>query len=335
MWSATLTLIDTISRRGHDVTVVMPFDGKGAKYKVINTDPEATIMKETDQISGSVVSGEDTKNLSMFQKLIALAIQLNENAFKHPIMQGYLKNPDTKFDIVIVQPLFAGEAGYYLGHRFKAPLATYITAQSHIPQISHAVGQPYNPSYMNFPMLTAIGEMTFFERVLNTFASFMFEHAFRNTYFLSKVNEFLDQKFPGEERPGILEIERNTSLVLQFGHPLILDGWAPMVPNYVQLGMMNCRPGNPFPAGDEVGDFLPADKPLTLEEKLQLQDQVDQACSQESIYLDNSQCRTLCESHMCCFDSSELGCRDYDLMCPFYTSCEMLKFLDNRKGIRG
>ena len=238
----------------------MPFDGKGAKYKVINTDPEATIMKETDQISGSVVSGEDTKNLSMFQKLIALAIQLNENAFKHPIMQNFLKNPDTKFDIVIVQPLFAGEAGYYLGHRFKAPLATYITAQSHIPQISHAVGQPYNPSYMNFPMLTAIGEMTFLERVLNTIASFMFEHAFRNTYFLSKVNEFLDQKFPGEERPGILEIERNTSLVLQFGHPLILDGWAPMVPNYVQLGMMNCRPGNPFPAGDEIGDFLKKSK---------------------------------------------------------------------------
>ena len=86
---------------------------------------------------------------------------------------------------------------------------------------------------------------------------------------------------------------------------------------------------------DEVGDFLPADKPLTLEEKLQLQDQVDQACSFESINLDNSQCRTLCQSHMCCFDSSELGCRDYDLMCPFYTSCEMLKFLDDRKGLRG
>ena len=234
----------------------MPFEAKGAKFKVINTDPEATIMKETDSISGSVVTGEDTKNLSMFQKLLALAIQLNENAFKHPTMQEYLKNPDTKFDIVIVQPLFAGEAGYYLGHRFKAPLATYITAQSQIPQISHSVGQPYNPSYMNFPMLTAIGEMTFFERVLNTIASFFFEHAFRNTYFLSKVNEFLDQQFPGEERPGILEIERNTSLVLQFGHPLILDGWAPMVPNYIQLGMMNCRPGNPFPTGDVIGDFL-------------------------------------------------------------------------------
>ena len=246
----------TLYSRGHDVTVVMPFEDKEAKYNIINSDPDGTIMKETDHISGSVVSGEDTKTVSMFGKLVTLSIQLNENAFKHPIMQEYLKNPGTKFDIVIVQPVFASEAGYYLGYKFKAPIATYLTAQSHIPQISHSVGQPYNPSYMNFPMLPAIGEMTFFERVMNTFASFVFEHPFRHIYFLSRVNEFLDQQFPGEERPSILEIEKNVSLVFQFGHPLILDGWAPMVPNYIQLGMMNCRLGKPFTPGDVIGDFL-------------------------------------------------------------------------------
>lgn len=86
---------------------------------------------------------------------------------------------------------------------------------------------------------------------------------------------------------------------------------------------------------NEDEDFLPDVQPLTVAEKLQLEDQVDQACSQDSISLDSNQCRTLCQLHMCCFDSSELGCKDYDSLCPLYSSCEMLKFLENRKRLRG
>ena len=86
--------------------------------------------------------------------------------------------------------------------------------------------------------------------------------------------------------------------------------------------------------GDD-DDYLSAGQPLTLAEKLEVQDQVDQACSQNSLNLDSSQCRAFCQSHMCCFESYELSCKDYDMMCPFYTSCEMLKFLDNRKRLRG
>mmetsp|Transcript_28482 Transcript_28482/g.48406 ORF Transcript_28482/g.48406 Transcript_28482/m.48406 type:complete len:803 (-) Transcript_28482:1203-3611(-) len=108
-------------------------------------------------------------------------------------------------------------------------------------------------------------------------------------------------------------------------------------PNPSGLDMNN----KPTPVTTVIGnqdvdeDFLPAVQPLTLEEKLEVQDQVDQACSQDTISSGNGQCRTLCQSHMCCFDASELGCADYDLMCPFYSSCEMLKFLNRRKRLRG
>ena len=90
-------------------------------------------------------------------------------------------------------------------------------------------------------MLPFVGEMTFIQRVINTFATFMMEYVLRNTIILSKVNSILDEHFPGIDRPDILELEQNVSVVFQYGHPFILDGWAPMVPNYVQLGMMNCR----------------------------------------------------------------------------------------------
>ena len=73
--------------------------------------------------------------------------------------------------------------------------------------------------------------------------------------------------------------------------------------------------------------FLPPNQPLTLEDKLQLQDQVDQACSDYSINSGNGQCNSLCVAHMCCFDTSQHSCRDYDPLCPFYSSCEKLMFV--------
>jgi hypothetical protein len=44
-------------------------------------------------------------------------------------MQALLNDPDTKFDAVMVIPFFGNEAGYYLAHRFKAPLILYFTGQ--------------------------------------------------------------------------------------------------------------------------------------------------------------------------------------------------------------
>ena len=76
---------------------------------------------------------------------------------------------------------------------------------------------------------------------INTFASFMVEHVMKNILLTKIVDSILDENFPGETRPDLLELEQNVSAVFQFGHPFILDGWTPMVPNFVQLGMMNCR----------------------------------------------------------------------------------------------
>ena len=234
----------------------MPFNVKTDKYKVISTDPEGVLLKELARLTEPVLTKEDTNVVKVFTGLIGLSTQLNDNALSDPKMQELIKDPNTKFDLVMVQPFLASEGGYYLAHRFKAAAATYVTAQSHLPFVSHSVGQPFNPSYISLPMLPFVGELNFIQRVINTFACNMFEYVFRNIVMLRNVNWLLDKHFPGESRPDILELERSVSVVFQFGHPLILDGWAPMVPNYVQLGMMNCRPGIDFAPKDPIGDFL-------------------------------------------------------------------------------
>ena len=203
------------------------------------SDPEQTLMTKLAEATEPIMTGEETNPINAGIKMMNASYNVNDNALSDPEIQKLIKDPNTRFDLVIVQPLINSEAGYYLAHRFKAPIAIWNTAQSHLPFISTAMGQPYNPSYVQMPMLGAIGHMTFFERVINTFVSFMFEHFARNTVMIRNTNLLLDKHFPGEPRPDLLQLEKNVSVAFSFGHPLILDGLAPTVPNYVQLGKLS------------------------------------------------------------------------------------------------
>ena len=76
-----------------------------------------------------------------------------------------------------------------------------------------------------------------------------------------KSNAFLDKQFPNDPpRPSLLALEQNVSLALSFGHPMLLDGYEPTVPNYIHIGMMNCKPPKGFERGDKIGKFIEKSK---------------------------------------------------------------------------
>ena len=52
----------------------------------------------------------------------------------------------------------------------------------------------------------------------------------------------------------MLELEKNASLALSFGHPLIGDGLRPVAPNFVFIGMMNCKDPKPLP--EDLQSFI-------------------------------------------------------------------------------
>lgn len=64
--------------------------------------------------------------------------------------------------------------------------------------------------------------------------------------------------FPGEPRRPLWELEKEVSLGLHHGHPLIMDGLRPVMPNFQFVGMLSCRPPRPLP--QELEDFMAAGK---------------------------------------------------------------------------
>ena len=63
--------------------------------------------------------------------------------------------------------------------------------------------------------------------------------AFRDYYMMPQLEALVDEHFPEEvvgKRPSLLELEKETGLAFQFGHPLLMDSLRPVAPNYVMIG---------------------------------------------------------------------------------------------------
>ena len=183
-----------------------------------------------------------------------------DKCFVHKDVQALLNDPTTKFDAVIVIPFFGNEAGYYLAHRFKAPLILYFTGQVSLSWVDDALGQPHNTAYLPTAVLPFTSDMNFIQRAINTLGNFVFHKIIRNLYILHNVYTVLNKNFPNEEIPDLIELEKNVSLSLSFGHPLLMDGWRPYAPNNVNLGMLNCKGVKNLPPGDKIAQFLDSAK---------------------------------------------------------------------------
>ena len=130
----------------------------------------------TEQQSKALLTHEGAENEKlMVFRLVQSAFDANDNALSDPRLRAEI---DKGFDIVIVSPFIASEAGYYVAERTKAHLVLYATTQVSFSFMNWAMGQPHNPAYMPFAMLDLKLPFTFLERIINTVATASF-HAVR------------------------------------------------------------------------------------------------------------------------------------------------------------
>ena len=91
--------------------------------------------------------------------------------------------------------------------------------------------------------------MSFKARLVNTII-FVGMNLVKNFWIIPKWEEMLDEFYPEDsrpKRPSLLKLEKEAGLALQFGNNFIMDGMRPISPNYVMIGMINCRKGKPLP----------------------------------------------------------------------------------------
>lgn len=247
--STTMTFMpiaEEMARRGHQVTVVNAFGTKTQLPTLTQIKLDFNAVDVLDFSSQMLADNATILGLTttMFEgvgkMMSSWDLIFDELKSKHDFFNGQ------QFDITLVYGFLTNEVGYFVSRKFNSTLVLYSALQSSSITTDWAMGQPHNPAVLPSVGFQFRHPMSFKERVLNTLATMMF-YAARNYLQLPYQERFLARHFPEDEIPSLLELETNAGLTLAFGNPLLQDGLRPVSPNYVMIGMMNCRQGQPLP----------------------------------------------------------------------------------------
>ncbi len=122
-------------------------------------------------MSKQVLEGAGADEFGHIKDLVEGALESNDNALGDKRLRVHL---DKGFDVVVVSPFIASEAGYYLAQRSEAALVLFWTHQTSLSVIDWAIGQPNNPAYLPFVFFDFHHPMTFLQRLINTYATYAF-----------------------------------------------------------------------------------------------------------------------------------------------------------------
>eukprot|EP00095_Tigriopus_kingsejongensis_P005737 maker-scaffold28_size608977-snap-gene-1.14 protein:Tk05737 transcript:maker-scaffold28_size608977-snap-gene-1.14-mRNA-1 annotation:"udp-glucuronosyltransferase 2c1" len=168
-----MPMVEELSRRGHQVTVVMPFAMDESIPNVEAIVVENQMDKVTMEVSNLLL--QNSTSMMPMQKMLWASLDANREALASPALQAHIQSR-TKFDVVIVLAFIANESGYYLAHHFGADLVLYFSGQASLPWMDHALGMAPNPAFVPMIGMSCQHPMTFFQRVKNTVLTLALEH---------------------------------------------------------------------------------------------------------------------------------------------------------------
>ena len=181
-----MQLAEELNNLGHQITVVHP-------YLVPKASPGILQLINDYQSMEAFLEGASIgkmKKEANRASILANATQMkhmNSQALKLPRIQSWIRDSTTKFDAVIVMPMWMNEVGYYLAHKFDASLVLFSSYQVSFPWINEAMGQPTNFAYMPNMFLSYGPQMTFWERLLNTYNGYWFQYVYKDGVILKRI----------------------------------------------------------------------------------------------------------------------------------------------------
>uniref|UniRef100_A0A1B6CQJ1 UDP-glucuronosyltransferase n=1 Tax=Clastoptera arizonana TaxID=38151 RepID=A0A1B6CQJ1_9HEMI len=235
-------ILAALARRGHDVTVVSKFPRTSPLKGYTDIDvrnPETTEVKiNLTKIEIFGILGEE-----VMEKIEEFLIDF-ESVFKRDDFQRLLHG-NVSFDLVITE-VFVSDMFNGVAYKFNAPLVGIISSTV-LPWANDRFGIPDNPSYIRSTFYPGVGEMTFYDRILNTFA-LMISKVFYD-YYISSRDEVISKRYLGSDTPPVKDIVKNTSLLLTNSH-FSLNQARPFPPNVIEISGAHLKQLKPLPQVD-------------------------------------------------------------------------------------
>eukprot|EP00095_Tigriopus_kingsejongensis_P011466 maker-scaffold582_size130280-snap-gene-0.21 protein:Tk11466 transcript:maker-scaffold582_size130280-snap-gene-0.21-mRNA-1 annotation:"udp-glucuronosyltransferase 2c1" len=239
-WNSWQALGIELARRGHNITVIAPFQDK-AMAKFPNVQFFTTNIDVSQAMDSSKVFSGD--KISIFSKYLDVALEAQKAVIQLPEMQRLIREKP-KFDLAIVF-MTSFDAGFHvIKEQLQTPFITFLPA-TRFPSVDLAMGNPINPSYIPLELLNYSQEMSFPQRVVNFIASMLLPLAY--WCFLNNWYAVETQKVLGlEEVPDLFGMTYDAEFLFTNSHP-IYDGVRPINHNTIFLGGLHVREAEALP----------------------------------------------------------------------------------------
>lgn len=261
-WVNMNVIIEELHSRGHEITVMRPFDSWYIKsespyYKSITINSSSGFDKE---LFGSFVMRALSlrrQGASLWTRL-TLEYELMEQFYDMHVMfllmmEGIFKDTklmqslhDAKYDLVLTDPAIGG--GVLLGHRLGLPLVFNVrwTVQGE----GHLAIAPSPLSYVPIPGAELTDKMTFTERVKNML--YYFFSRFQIWYVAeSNYKPFVHRHFGSDVH--YMELFQSADIWLM-RNDFTFEFPRPTMPNVVYMSGFQCKPSKPLPK--ELEEFV-------------------------------------------------------------------------------
>ncbi|XP_043968065.1 UDP-glucuronosyltransferase 2A2-like [Gambusia affinis] len=254
-WVNMNIIIEQLHARGHEVTVLRPFDSWHIKpdslhYKAITVNSSSGF---SEQSFGLFVNRtlELRREGSSFRTHISIVgnllsqsyvmheqvLQMTEGIFEDKALMQSLH--DAKFDLVLTDPAFGG--GVFLGHRLGLPLVFNVRWTIQVE--GHFTIAPSPLSYIPVPGSEMTDRMTFIQRVKNFLiyivTCIQFWYVVEPLY-----PEFVHRHFGKDV--DYIELFQSADIWLM-RNDFTFEFPRPTMPNIVYMSGFQCKPSKPLP----------------------------------------------------------------------------------------
>ncbi|CAB3222586.1 unnamed protein product [Arctia plantaginis] len=242
-------LLKTLAERGHHLTVVsfFPIKDPPANYTTVSLEGLSPLGLETvdlsfyeDDASATVLSLLGIKQIYQqfmdFQPLSDLALDVCSKLVDFQPLAEVLQK---SYDIILVET-FNSDCMLGLAHVYglKAPFVSLLTS-SMMHWCPDRIGVTDNPSYVPILSSEFTSEMSFMQRLENTFMNVYYKIWYRYAIQL-KEKAMIEKRF-GRRIPDLQDLGKNvTAMMLNTFHSL--NGVRPLLPGVIEVGGMHLDP---------------------------------------------------------------------------------------------
>uniref|UniRef100_A0A2H8TSU3 UDP-glucuronosyltransferase 1-3 n=1 Tax=Melanaphis sacchari TaxID=742174 RepID=A0A2H8TSU3_9HEMI len=229
-----------LANRGHNVTVVSTFAVKNPPINYTQIVPKYKINL------GPIMDAvrDSYKYLFLLDDIYlrnVITLDITETYVSAPEIQRFIKEDQTKFDLVIIESFFQ-ECTVAMGHKYDAPVVSIVPVAPFVTVSRHAAN-PSDFSYIKDFKLNSGKLLNFQNRLLNTLFG-LYSLFIEPITYIPKLEKLMDTYFqyPGyEDRPSITDMLENISLGLIDSDVAIL-GPRPYVPKFIEVPGIHIQP---------------------------------------------------------------------------------------------